>query len=93
MIQKKILLLILIFFIIIISGVDAISVGISPYMTNLGVIEPGSSRIVKFNLITGTPETILVYLSSERGDVHVFSSIPILNNINIKIGADIVNTW
>jgi len=72
MIRKKFFLLILIFFTLIISGINAINVGVSPYMANLGVLEPGTARIVKFNLITGTGETILVYLASERGNVDVF---------------------
>jgi hypothetical protein len=46
--------------------VESISVGISPGYLDLGEIEPGSSKIVRFHLITSSDELFIVSLSASK---------------------------
>lgn len=49
------------------------TIGVSPGIVNLGEIEPGSTKIVKFFLVTPSSEPLLVYLEPENGDLDFFS--------------------
>jgi hypothetical protein len=50
------------------------SIGVSPSFINLGELERGSTKIVKFFLVTPSTEPFLVYLESDRGSLDFFSS-------------------
>lgn len=48
------------------------SVGVSPPILDLGEIERGSTKIVKFYLVTPSTEPLLVYLEPEKGNLDFF---------------------
>lgn len=49
------------------------TVGVSPGIVELGEVEAGSTRIVKFFLVTPSTEPLLVYLEAEDGNLDFFS--------------------
>ncbi|MEM5773288.1 MAG: hypothetical protein QXL86_03675 [Candidatus Aenigmatarchaeota archaeon] len=49
------------------------TVGVSPALVDLGEVEPGSTKIVKFFLVTPSTEPLLVYLEAEDGSIDFFS--------------------
>ena len=50
------------------------SIGVSPSSIDLGNLERGSSKIVKFYLVTPSTEPLLVYLEPERDTINSFTS-------------------
>ncbi|MFH8108655.1 MAG: hypothetical protein QXY24_02850 [Candidatus Aenigmatarchaeota archaeon] len=50
------------------------TVGVSPPVINLGEVERGSTKIVKFYLVTPSTDPLLVYLEAENGNLDFFSS-------------------
>ncbi|MEM7826547.1 MAG: hypothetical protein QW451_02885 [Candidatus Aenigmatarchaeota archaeon] len=49
------------------------TVGVSPAVIDLGEVEAGSTKIVKFFLVTPSTEPLLVYLEAEEGNLDFFS--------------------
>jgi len=49
-------------------------VGVSPPVVELGVIEPGTSYSVKFNIVTPSEDPLLVKLEVERSNLDFFTS-------------------
>lgn len=49
------------------------TIGVSPALVNLGEVEAGSTKIVKFFLVTPSTEPLLVYLEPENGNLDFFS--------------------
>ena len=52
------------------------SFGISPGLIDLGELERGSNKIVKFYIITSPDESILLKLDAEEGNIDLFESGP-----------------
>lgn len=51
-----------------------LTIGVSPPVVYLGVMEPDSSKIVRFNLISTSGEVILTYLTPMNGDLGWFKA-------------------
>jgi len=66
-----ILLLGFLFSLIPTNAVD-FTVGVSPQVVELGETERGTTKIVKFYLVTPSTEPLLVYLEPERGNIDFF---------------------
>lgn len=49
------------------------SIGVSPPIIDVGSVEQGSTKIVKFYLVTPSTEPLLVYLESEPGSIDFFN--------------------
>jgi len=65
---KKFVIIISLILLILISSVNAqLTIGVSPPVLYLGEIEPGSSKIARFNLISTSSEVILTYLTPMNG--------------------------
>jgi hypothetical protein len=54
---------------LIIPGINAQSVGVSPHVPYLGEIQPGTSKIVKFYILTVSDEVLLVKLGKSKGNM------------------------
>ena len=71
--ERKIIILTLVFFSILISKCNAqLSVGVSPPLIDLGEIQPGASKIGRFNVITVSKEISIVRLSASKGNIDYF---------------------
>jgi hypothetical protein len=63
------ILILALFLIFIIPGINAQSVGVSPPVLNLGEIQPGTSKIVTFYVVTVSEEVLLVRLGKTKGNI------------------------
>lgn len=53
---------------------DKLFVGVSPQTVNLGEVERGTTKLVKFYIVTVSEEPLLVHLEPEKGIIDFFSS-------------------
>ena len=53
---------------------DKLFVGVSPQTVDLGEVERGTTKLVKFYVVTVSEEPLLVYLESEKGIIDFFSN-------------------
>jgi hypothetical protein len=53
---------------------DRLFVGVSPSVVDLGELERGTTNVVKFYVVTVSEDPLLVYLSTENGDIDFFNS-------------------
>ena len=73
--HKKFLIITLIVLLTLFSYVNAqLTIGVSPPVLYLGDIDPGSSRIARFRLISTSSEVILTYLTPMNGRLGWFST-------------------
>jgi NADH:ubiquinone oxidoreductase subunit 3 (subunit A) len=56
-----------------VSNAVEYSVGISPPLVDLGEVEPGSTQLVKFFIVTRSDEPLLVKLDPQEGNMDFFS--------------------
>jgi len=59
-----------------------LSVGVSPPSLDLGEIEPGTSKIVKFNVVAVSKDISVVRLSASRGSTDLITRKDILLNLS-----------
>ena len=52
------------------------TVGISPPYSDIGEIEPGSSKLVNFRILTPSTEPLLIYLEKLDADSGIFHPVP-----------------
>jgi hypothetical protein len=74
MVRMKFALLLL--FVLVFSGVVhavEFSIGVSPNVVDVGEIQPGEQKLVKFSIFTVSDEPLLVYLESENGNMDFFN--------------------
>ena len=57
---------------VLIPNVFAVSVGVSPAVSELGEIEKGTSRISRFFIVTSSEEKLIVQLESANADAELF---------------------
>ncbi len=69
MFNLRYILTLILFLILITPGIHAQSVGVSPVVLNLNEIQPGTSRIVRFYVVTASDEVLLVQLVKTKGDI------------------------
>ena len=69
MVNLKYILIFTLFTIFIIPEIHAQSVGVSPLVLNLGEIQPGTSKIVRFYVVTVSDEVLLVQLGKTKGNI------------------------
>jgi len=67
-------------------------VGVSPPVLNLGEIERGTTKIVKFYLVTPSSEPLLVSLQSEKGNLDFFARDE-YKNILFNYSEEEVTAW
>jgi hypothetical protein len=67
-------------------------VGVSPPVLNLGEIERGTTKIVKFYLVTPSSEPLLVSLQSEKGNLDFFTRDE-YKNILFNYSEEEVSGW
>lgn len=83
----------LLFLLLIPSSSAQITIAVSPGVLDIGKIEPGTSRIARFSLITpSNPENFLVYLRAIRGNSIVFKSSGYKNFLSNYSEED-VSSW
>ena len=51
-----------------------LTVGVSPPVLYLGEIEPGTSKIARFYLVTSSQEKFFVYMTSTKDDIRIFKN-------------------
>jgi len=69
-------LLLILFSILTIQSVNAqISVGVSPPVVDLGMVNRGETKIAKFNIITSSDSDLLVRLEPTMGKAEFFTSV------------------
>lgn len=71
----------------------AISVGVSPPIVELGKLEPGESKVVSFDFITSSEETLLVYMAAEKGKMDFFKSRPQYTYMLQNYSEENVDSW
>jgi hypothetical protein len=72
---KHLIIITSLFLLILISGINAqLTIGVSPPVLYLGDIEPGSSKIARFKLLSTSSEVILTYLTPRYGNLDWFST-------------------
>jgi len=69
MINLKNILISILFLTFIIPEIHAQSVGVSPPFLNLGEIQPGTSKIATFQIVTASEEVSLVQLGKAKGSI------------------------
>jgi len=75
MMYKKLILFTSLFYLVLILNVNAqLNIGVSPHILNLGNINPDSSRIVKFNLISTSDDVVLTYMTPMDGNIDKFKT-------------------
>ncbi|MEM5829353.1 MAG: hypothetical protein QXU15_01220 [Candidatus Aenigmatarchaeota archaeon] len=68
------------------------TVGVSPNILDLGEIEAGSTKLVKFFLVTPSSEPLLVYLEPENGNLDFFSRDQ-YNQLLFNYSEEEVTSW
>jgi hypothetical protein len=92
MIYKKIIFLYLFIFLVFISKVNSqLTIGVSPPILDLGEIDPDSTKIARFNLITSSNEVILTYLTPTNGRFDWIGSSSYKNHMSNFSEQDIVS--
>lgn len=73
--RKIIYFVLFVSFLLIIPGYHAqLSVGVSPGVLDLGEIEPGTSKIARFYLVTSSKEKFFVRMESVKADINTFTT-------------------
>ena len=81
--EMKLFILSLLVFLLLFPESNAqLSVGVSPPSLDLGEIEAGTSKIVKFNVVTVSKEISVVRLSATRGSTDLITRKDILLNLS-----------
>jgi hypothetical protein len=71
--RKIILFVLLISFMLLMPEYRAqLAVGVSPPILDLGEIEPGTSKIARFYLVTSSEEKFIVYMTPTKDDISTF---------------------
>jgi hypothetical protein len=62
-------------FLLLVTSAHAVdfSVGVSPPVVEVGDVNPGEQKIVKFSIFTVSDENLLVYLDTENGNMDFFN--------------------
>ncbi len=68
--MKYVLLLLLL---LPVANAAEFSIGVSPDVVEIGELEPGEQKLVKFSIFTVSDEPLLVYLESESGSMDFFN--------------------
>lgn len=71
----------------------AISVGVSPPIVDVGKLEPGEAKVVSFDFITSSEETLLVYMSAEKGKIDFFKSRPTYTYMLSNYSEEDTSSW
>jgi len=72
--RKIIYFVLIISFLVLISKCHAqLTVGVSPAVLDLGEIEPGTSKIARFYLVTTSEEKFFVYMKPNKGNIRTFT--------------------
>ena len=90
--RKIIFIPIFLFILLIPKSFSQLTVGVSPPILDLGEIEPGTSKIARFYLITSSKEKFLVSMSPVRGNIRLFSTDKYKDYINNYSEED-VSSW
>jgi hypothetical protein len=69
------------------------AVGVSPPIIDLGDVDAGETRIVKFFIVTPSTEPLLVYLEGERGSIDFFTSKPRYTPLLANLSEEPVVGW
>jgi hypothetical protein len=90
--RKIFALVILIFFLFESSSATEFIVGVSPATINLGKLERGENKIVNFNVVTPSTETLIVILEAEQGNLDFFSR-EAYKNFTYNYSEEILTGW
>jgi hypothetical protein len=90
--RKIFALVILIFFLFESSSATEFIVGVSPATINLGKLERGENKIVNFNVVTPSTETLIVSLEAEQGNLDFFSR-EAYKNFTYNYSEEILTGW
>ncbi len=91
--KKIIFFIFLVSLLLIIPEYNAqLTVGVSPPILDLGELEPGTSKIAKFYLITSSKEKFFVYMNPVKIDIDTFMTTNYKDFINNYSEED-VHTW
>jgi len=91
--QKIIFFVLIISFFLIIPEYHAqLEVGVSPLLLDLGEVEPGTSKIARFYLVTSSQEKFFVYMTSTKDDIRIFKNTKYKEFVNNYSEED-VSSW
>ncbi len=86
-------LTLIIFFLLIIPEYNAqLTVGVSPAILDLGELEPGTSKIARFYLVTSSEEKFFVHMTPTKGDISTFKNSKYKDFVNNYSEED-VSSW
>jgi hypothetical protein len=74
--EKIILFLVSLFLVIVLlssTSLAQFAVGVSPGILDLGDVEPGSSKVIGFDVVTSSEEKLLVRMEAMRGNLDFFN--------------------